>query len=289
MKHVDLHTHSKSSDGMLTPRELVFEAKRIGLHAISLTDHDTVDGLDEALTASEECGIHFIPGVELSVDHEKGSLHLLGYGINHKDPILVSTLRQLSDSRENRNIKIVAKLGQLGYPITYESVKKHSKEGTLGRGHIALALIEAGYVSSVEEAFGRLLTKDGPAYIDRYRLSIYDAIDMIHSVGGAAVWAHPGLHEERLPEMLEQLPDWVKGGLDGLETDYSQHSEKQCRELQRVAHRFGLICTGGSDFHGEIKPGINLGNGPGKSLISIDHFDQLNLRLEAIREEVVHN
>ncbi len=279
MKYVDLHTHSTASDGTLSPTELIRKAKSIGLHAVALTDHDTVGGLDEAISASEMYDIHFIPGVELSVDHEKGSLHLLGYGIDHKNPELLTTLRKLSDSRDDRNIKILARLDELGYPITFESVKKHSNNGTLGRGHIALALIEAGYVASIEEAFNKLLTKGGPAYVERFRLSIYDAITLIHKIKGAAVWAHPGLHEEKLPSMIEQLPKWVKHGLDGLETNYSQHTLELSRELKQVAHKHGLICTGGSDFHGAIKPAIQLGNGPEKTPISIEHFEQLDSRL----------
>lgn len=282
---IDLHTHTTASDGSLSPRDLITESARFGLSAVAVTDHDTTDGLDEALAAGGEVGIRVIPGVELSVDHQSGSIHLLAYGIDHHDPEFNRKLNSLRSSRDERNCRIVARLCELGYPITIEAVQSWSNEGTTGRGHIGQALVAAGYTSSVEEAFDKLLSKGGPAYIDRYRMKMGEAIRLVHEIGGIAVWAHPGLHEHRLDSLLKLLPSWVAWGLDGLESDYSQHTIELSGNLRRIAKEQGLIITGGSDFHGLLKPNIKLGSGPEGRPIGDELLDALDKQLASIRTQ----
>ncbi len=279
---IDLHTHSRASDGSLTPAELVRLAKSLNISTLSLTDHDTIDGVAEAVTAGEREGLDVIPGIELSVNHEIGSLHLLGYGIDINCLPFLQTVNHLKNSRTTRNVRILARLEELGYPVSAEAVTGLAGPGTVGRGHIAMAMVEAGYFSSAENAFKALLNRGAPAYIDRYRLSLGEAVDLIHRAGGAAVWAHPGLHGADLPVMLRLLPGWVERGLDGLESDYSQHPTAFRDEMRRVAAENGLIFTGGSDFHGALKPNIRLGQGPEGRDIALECLEGLKKRLQTL-------
>jgi len=280
---IDLHTHSDFSDGDLAPRDLVRTAARMGLVALSITDHDTLDGTDQALAAGEEFSIGVIPGVELSVDHEDGSLHLLAYEIDHRHPQLTGTVARLRSSREQRNGKIVDRLNELGYSIKLEEVERLSTHGTFGRAHIAQALVASGQVQSSGEAFAKLLRHGGPAYVERYRLPLWDAIGLIHQAGGAAVWAHPGSHGERTDTLLSRLPQWVEHGLDGIESDYNNHTLALRDRLRELALGHRLIYTGGSDFHGLIKPENRLGEGPEGEPIGDECIIALDARVAEIR------
>ncbi len=282
MTKIDLHTHSSASDGTLSPRSLVKLAAESGLTAIGLTDHDTVDGMDEALQAGREFGVEIIPGIEFSVNWEEGSMHLLGYYIDQYHISLTEALHTCKLSRENRNEKIIARLNELGYSIKLEDVLKLSPDGTCGRAHIANALIRSGYFKSVKEAFDKLLDYRAAAYIDRYRLQLEEAIQIIHDAGGVAVWAHPGNHY-KINRMLELLPTWVDFGLDGLESDYSDHSINLRDDLRKQALQHGLIYTGGSDFHGLNKPENSLGRGPEGSEIDVNCLRMLKERREVRR------
>lgn len=279
---IDLHTHTNASDGALAPRELICFAHKSGFKAIAITDHDTVDGLPEAVQTGFETGIQVIPGVELSVNHELGSLHLLAYGINYRNKTLLGVLESLKNSRTERNLKILSRLESLGYHVSLEDVERIAGNGTIGRGHIGLALIEAGYFLTIQETFDNLLTRGGPAYIDRFRLGMKDGVDIIHAAGGVSVWAHPGLHEEELEGMFSLLPGWVAAGLDGIESDYSQHSLQLRDRLRVYAREFGIIYTGGSDFHGAVKPGISLGDGPEGERIDPACLNALNARMSSL-------
>ncbi|MCF7810576.1 PHP domain-containing protein [bacterium] len=262
MNFVDFHTHSTASDGELSPTELVETAARKGLTAIAISDHDTMQGIEEALAAGEANGIKVIPAVEISVNDDYDSLHMLGYFVDQNDEELNVMLYRVQNSRDDRNLKILSKLNELGYPLDAENVLRDSEDGTSGRVHIANALVNAGLVNTFQEAFDKLLTKGGPAYVDRYRPSVKEAIEVIHHAGGLAVWAHPGLHEEKLEALLSRLPVWIEFGLDGLESDYCIHSLKERDRLRALALENNLIYTGGSDFHGSIKPQNALGCGP---------------------------
>lgn len=283
---IDLHTHSTASDGSLTPEELVEKAFDLGISFISITDHDSISGLDSAIEASKEFGIEFITGVELSVNHENGSLHLLGFGFDHRNPDLVSTICKLLNSRCDRNEKMIVRLQDLGYFIERGDVEKLSDGGSVTRGHIAHALIKTGYFSDIKEVFRELLDRGAPAYINRYRLGLEEAISLIHSAGGVAVWAHPGLHVDNLPELLSRLPQWVEYGLDGIEADYSQHSILLRDKLRSLALENGMIYTGGSDFHGRLKPDIQLAQGPENVEINVDCSVMLKDRVDEVRSGV---
>jgi len=283
LSRIDLHTHSSISDGLLTPRKLVELAAEEGLSTIALADHDTVDGIDEALSAGEEFGVEVIPAIEISVNHEDGSMHLLGYYIDHLNADLLEMLQKLKESREERNVKIIARLNELGYGIELNDVLALSTDGTCGRAHIAGALVARGYFPDVKSAFDALLNSRGPAYIDRYRLELNDAIDFIHHAGGAAVWAHPGNHADKMERMLDRLALWKGYGLDGIESDYCDHTIELRDRLRSLAREYGLIYTGGSDFHGSIKPQNTLGSGPEGSEIDTACLTQLRERVKYLR------
>ena len=284
MTGIDLHTHSSISDGALSPRLLVKQASEIGLSAIAIADHDTVDGIDEALKAGIEFGIEVISAVELSVDHETGSMHLLGYFIDFHDPELLSILNRLKSAREVRNLKIISYLNELGYSITVEEVLELSPDGTYGRAHIGQALMRSGEFRDMDEIFDKLLGPRAAAYYNRFRLPLREAIRIIHSTGGLAVWAHPGLHENKLENMLARLKSWHEGGLDGIESDYFNHSLELRDRLRNLAVEYGMIYTGGSDFHGSIKPQNKLGCGPGGLPVGPECLAQLKDRRKAVHQ-----
>lgn len=282
MSRIDLHTHTTASDGSLTPTELVAAAEKAGIRVLTVTDHDTFDGLDEAISAGAQHGVRVITGVEFSVDHESGSLHLLGYGFNHKDEELNRIILELVESRKQRNARMIDRMREFGFRISYEDIAAQSQRGTLGRAHIAQWLIATGQVESFELAFERFLGKGRAAYVDRKRLSLRDACRLIHDAGGAAVWAHPGLHWANLDGLLEKLPQWRQEGLDGLESDYSAHSVELRDRIRRLAQEHGMIFTGGSDFHGAIRPGLSLGEGPEGGEIADECWNNLEKRLAEI-------
>ncbi len=274
---IDLHTHTNASDGSLTPQELVRNAAESGITAIAIADHDTLAAIGEALAAGDEYNVHIIPAVEMSVDHEDGNLHMLGLGINHNKQSFIETLAKIANSRVERNLKIIEKLKQLNFPVEPEDVMKLSYHGTWGRAHIAQALVNIGYMHDTEEAFRKLLKKDGPAYVNRYRLFLREAVDLVHNAGGVAIWAHPGLHEN-LDELLERLPAWKEYGLDGVESDYRDHSLELRDRLRILAKEYDMIYTGGSDFHGEIKPENRLGDGAGGQPVDARCLEMLDER-----------
>ena len=260
MDYVDLHVHSAASDGSLSPRELVAEAKAQGLRAIALTDHDTIEGLVEALAAGVEMGLEVIPGVEISADHDPGSMHILGYFIDHRHPRLDEQLRKLKQARAERNPQIIAKLQQLGLAITMAEVQKVSGGGQVGRPHIAQVLVQKGYVANFQEAFEKYIGNHGPAYVNKFRFAPQDAIAMITAAGGVASLAHPFTLEYsslgHLKMILQQLREW---GLTAIEVYYPEHPPERQAQYKKLAQELGLLTTGGSDYHGVIKPEVKIG------------------------------
>jgi predicted metal-dependent phosphoesterase TrpH len=265
---VDLHTHTTASDGSLSPAALVQKAREIGLAALAVTDHDTIDGLSEAADAALALGMDFLPGVELSVEDKDGRFHLLGYGFDPKFPELAETLAALRRSRAARNMQMTEKMAALGLPVTMDDVReaahKHSGDGeeseVIARPHFAQALINKGIVSSVQEAFDKYLASGKPLYQAKEVLTPTDAIALLHRAGGVAVMAHPGLvplSESLLAERVAALHD--EAGMDGLEALYSQHSPADTERFLDLARRHHLLITGGSDFHGTPKPHVPLG------------------------------
>jgi 3',5'-nucleoside bisphosphate phosphatase len=260
MKTADLHMHTNHSDGTLSPVELARLAKEQGLDAVALTDHDTVTGLAELVAEVNQLGIEAIPGVELSAKFSPGTLHILGYGFDPEGPIQ-QKLEQFQKARAERNPQILAKLAQLGMPLTLDEVKALSgAKNQIGRPHIAKALEAKGY-ATYEEAFDKYLTKGGPAYISKAGWSAQECIDLIHESGGVAVIAHPIQMKLQGPAFREKIKELKDMGMDGLEVVHPDHSPEDQKMFAAIADEMGLLPTGGSDFHGAHKPSVQLGQG----------------------------
>lgn len=263
MSQIDLHTHSTASDGTYTPFELVRLAKNINLKAIALTDHDTTGGLNEALSASRELSVEVIPGCELSVEYE-GLLHILGLWIRPEAPALNQSLQELRNKRNMRNEIIVKKLQQNGIDITYQEIRELAGDAAIGRPHICRVLINKGVISSVREAFEKFLGPDGKAYVPKEKFNPEKAISILKNEQATVIMAHPfslDLEKEELRKLMIRLKDL---GLDGVEIYYPEHTPKQISLYSSLCAELDLLPSGGSDFHGSVKPHIKLGKGRGK-------------------------
>lgn len=278
---IDLHIHTTASDGTLSPAEVLREAGKQGLAAIAITDHDTTAGVRAALEVGIPPSLGFLPGVEISAGPPsscpmKGSFHLLGYGIRLDHEPLNRRLEALQDSRKNRNPRILAKLRELGINLELDAAAAEDDGGQMGRPHIAGLLKEQGHVKSIDEAFERYIGNHGPAYVDKYRVPVAEAIELVRTAGGVAVAAHPGvLPLEPGPVFEAMMAELREMGLGGLEVFYPEHSPEQTDYFMGVARRFGLVMTGGTDFHGDIKPGVAMGRGRGNFRVPSAAFDDL--------------
>jgi predicted metal-dependent phosphoesterase TrpH len=242
---VDLHLHSTASDGIYSPAEVVQIALTNQMDVIALTDHDTVSGIRPAQAAAATTGLQVLAGVELSSEDEHTDRHILGYLIDVDHTPLQALLSELRDSRANRAARMVQKLADLGIPISMERVLALADDGAVGRPHVARALVEGGYVSSIQEAFDKYLANGGPAYVPHYRLEPQRAISVIHQAGGVAVLAHPG-HYDDYRVVIGSL---VPLGLDGIEVYYPDHTPAVVEDLTVLARQYKLVMTVGSDFH----------------------------------------
>lgn len=249
----DFHGHSTISDGRLTPTQLIDLAYRNGVRIYSLTDHDIVDGLQEAFDAAAKyADFTLVPGIEMSTDVPGNEVHILGHFIDWENEAFRNRLKTLQDSRLGRAHKMVEKLGTLGKPVQWERVQSFA-EGAVGRPHIALALVEAGHVSSVNEAFELYLSRNGPAYVEREHLEPEEVVELIGGVGGLATLAHP--RELYAAGGLEALLERLKGaGLTGMEVYYQDYFPEEVEMFRVLAGKFGLITMGGSDYHGMGSP-----------------------------------
>lgn len=253
----DFHTHSTASDGTLAPAELVLESVRRGFSHIALTDHDTVGGLAEALDAAARHELTVIPGVELSARVDYGELHILGYGIDHHNEQLLAQLGHLRDQRLSRASRMVERLEDAGIRIDPDTLPAVTEGHSIGRPHLARALVASGYATDVPDAFDRYLVWGRPGYISSARLEPEEAVALIRTAGGIAVMAHPF----SLPGFEEHLPGLISAGLVGLECYYGEYSPEQREQLAGVAERFQLLPTGGSDYHGpNFREGRDLGS-----------------------------
>jgi predicted metal-dependent phosphoesterase TrpH len=262
--YVDLHIHSTASDGSLTPAEIIQVAKEIGLKAIAITDHDTVDGSAEALSYPQSSSLEILPGLEISVDFPSGSIHILGYMMRLDDLSLTQALKRVQEGRRNRNLKIVEKLQALDVDIRYEEIREVSGGGQVGRPHIAQVLVQKKAARSVDEAFRKYLKRSGPAYVPRYRLSPAEAIRIISGAGGIPVLAHPFTVNAKSESEFESFVlDLKQAGLKGLEVYYPEQGYERTARYEKLARRHGLLMTGGTDFHGAAKPGFQMGSGKG--------------------------
>jgi predicted metal-dependent phosphoesterase TrpH len=248
MSFCDLHLHTRYSDGIHEPAEVVRMCKEAGLIAGAITDHDTVEGVGEAEDAGRRLGIEIVPGVELSAEEGNLEVHLLGYFVDCSDSGLKRKLVLFQEERKRRAERILEKLRDAGVHIEIESVLRAAEHGTVGRPHIAEALMNHGYVGSVREAFERFIGKEGPYYVPKYKMTPKEAIRLISEHGGVPVYAHPGVNGALRNETLEDL---IRAGLAGIEVWHPEHSQEQTKEFIELADRYGLVKTGGTDFHGE--------------------------------------
>ncbi len=275
MKICDLHTHSCYSDGTFTPRELIEKAKEVGLSAIALTDHNNMGGVKEFLSLAEEFGIVGVAGVEFSTDYKDKELHVLGLFISaeHFDKV-ESVCEEVRKNKEKSNRKMIENLNKLGYELDYDEIKGYCK-GTMNRAHIGEALYKKGYIKDVKSVFETLLSKSGQVYVPAKRIDVFKAITFIKSIGAVAVLAHPflDLTETELREFLDVA---VPLGLDGMETVYSEFTDKQTVVLKEIARQYAIKESGGSDFHGYRKKDISLAVGKGNLQIPYEFY--LNLR-----------
>lgn len=259
---IDLHAHTTASDGSLSPTELVTKARGLGLAALAVTDHDTVAGLAEAREAAQVVGLELIPGVELSVEDDKGRFHLLGYGFDTDNSELAETLVALRVARAERNTLMAEKMKELCLPVTMDDVRAEAGEDSevIARPHFAQALIKKGIVGSVQEAFDRYLATGKPLYLPKQGLTAHEAIALLHRAGGVAVMAHPGLVPQSASALAARVETLTQeDGMDGIEAYYSKHSPADTERFLALAGRLGLLVTGGSDFHGMPKPHVPLG------------------------------
>jgi len=273
-KIIDLHTHTTASDGSMSPGELVRYAKSRGLAAVAVTDHDTVDGLEEALSEGEKAGIEVIPGVEISVDFEP-EMHMLGYFPCKTFAKIAGVLNELRKNREERNPRIVKKLNEMGFNLTMYEVKKEAKGKVVGRPHIARVMVEKGYVNSIEEAFEKYLADGRPAYFKKGKLTPEQGIQEILKAEGIPVLAHPKYLYMDMAGLDVLLKDLKAKGLKGIEAYYVDNTPEETEEFLRLADKHGLIVTGGSDFHGSYKSRIEIGVGYGNLKVPYELLDNL--------------
>lgn len=281
MHQVDLHTHTTKSDGTFTPTELVDYAIQKGLTAVAITDHDTTEGLDEALSYAASLSnqnkpsVEVIPGIEFSTEYEGKDVHIVGLYISYDAPAFQAQLDAFVESRINRNIKMCAKLQEADIDITYEKLQAENPDAVITRAHYAAYLLAHGYVKSRQEAFDRYLGDHTKYFIPREKVTPAQAVQLILEAGGIPVLAHPPLYhmgKERLEKLIASLKD---AGLMGIEAIYSTYTNQEERDMRRLADKYGLLLSGGSDFHGANKPGLDLAVGYGRLFVPEKILDRI--------------
>ncbi|PKO21537.1 MAG: hypothetical protein CVU38_14190 [Chloroflexi bacterium HGW-Chloroflexi-1] len=258
MNEVDLHTHTTASDGSLTPTELVARAAKLALKVLAITDHDSTEGVAEALAAGQTYGVEVIPGVEINTDVPGAEVHMLGYFVDHTDPAFRAELARLRDGRVGRARRMAEVLTEMGAPVDFQRILEIAGEGAVGRPHVAQALVEAGHVPSREVAFARYIGRNSPAYVNRMKYTPAEAVTAIRGAGGAPVLAHPVTYDrygkiETPLDLGEELPRLIDAGLIGIEVYYRGYDAVTIEYLMNVARQYRLLVTGGSDFH-SIRP-----------------------------------
>jgi 3',5'-nucleoside bisphosphate phosphatase len=260
MTRIDLHTHSTHSDGTLAPAEVIRLGAERDLDVVALTDHDTTDGLPEALATGLEVGVEVVPGVEFSAEYLGTSVHILCYWMDADDPALQLELRRLREDRYRRGELMVEKLGSLGLPIAFERVREIAGDATIVRPHIAQAMVEAGIVQTEKEAFERYIGDGGPAHVAKHALDPLDAVGLIEGAGGVCVLAHPGMWGDQSSVPDELIDRIAVAGMRGLEVDHPDQTPEARERYRELADRLGLIATGGSDCHGSRYDPVRMGS-----------------------------
>lgn len=283
MERVDLHVHSTKSDGSYTPTQLVEYAIEKGLSAFALTDHDTTEGLAEAFEAARGKKIEVVPGIEFSTEYQGRDIHILGFYIDYEGEEFKKYLLDFQESRTIRNEKLCQKLREHGVDITYEELQAHFPEAVLTRAHYARFLLEKGCVSSVKEAFDKYIGDHAPCFLPREKVTPVQAVELILRAKGVPVLAHPvlyGMSEEGLDTLVSTLKE---AGLVGIEAVYSTYNTAQERKMKALAEKYELLISGGSDFHGAAKPGLDLADGYGKLFVPYELLEKIKQYREAVQ------
>jgi 3',5'-nucleoside bisphosphate phosphatase len=259
MPRIDLHTHSNRSDGTFEPDEVVRLAAERALDVVALTDHDTTDGLAEALATGSVVGVEVVPGVEFSAEFEGNSVHVLCYWMDPRDAALQLELRRLREDRFRRGEQMVGKLQELGLPVAFQRVRAIAGDATIVRPHIAQAMVEAGVVATEKEAFERYIGDGGPAHVAKHALDPVNAVALIDGAGGVCALAHPGMWGDQSSVPVELIERMAAAGMRGLEVDHPDHTPEMRERYRTLAGELGLIATGGSDCHGTRYDPVRLG------------------------------
>jgi predicted metal-dependent phosphoesterase TrpH len=271
VRRIDLHAHSNRSDGTFTPAQLVQLAAERGLDVVALTDHDTTDGLGEAVHAGDRAGVEVVPGVEFSAEHEGTSVHVLCYWMDPADTDLQAELGRLRDERFRRGEAMVERLDALGVPVSFDRVREIAGGASIVRPHVAQAMVEAGHVATEQEAFDRYLADGKPAHVPKHALDPVDAVALIRGAGGVCVLAHPGMWGDQTEVPGSLIERMASAGMAGLEVDHTDHTPEQRARYRDLADGLGLVPTGGSDCHGTRYEPVRLGT----CLCEVSAFDRL--------------
>lgn len=253
MALIDLHIHTTASDGLLTPKEVIYWAHKKNLRAIAITDHDTINGIEEALIVGQQYNVEVVPGIEINTNLNALEIHILGYYINYTDSGLQDWLYEIRNARYHRARKMISKLNKLGIMITMDEVVNIADKATIGRPHIARVLVNHHYVKDKKEAFEKYIGKNKPAFVERYKITPVEAIRTILDNGGIPVLAHPGLINSN--STITLIKELVDVGLQGIETIHTKHSKNAQRHFYNIAKQYHLLVTGGSDCHGDLYAG----------------------------------
>lgn len=269
-KPIDLHTHSAESDGTLTPQELMKHAQEVGLSAIALTDHDSIQGIAKARPVAESLGLELVPGIELSTDYNGKEVHILGYYIDEKNPEFLARLKDFVDGRDKRNEKMTELLRQEGFNLTLEGIYEEYPDSVITRAHFSRYLVEHGFVKDRETVFAKYLGDNCRCYVPREKITPFEAVKLIQMGGGLAFFAHPVLCHMNHDRLRSFIGDMKNAGLAGMEAIYSMNTPGDEANMKKLANEFDLLISGGSDFHGSNKPYIRLGSGKGNLYIPYD-------------------
>lgn len=269
---IDLHLHTTYSDGSYTPSQTVDMAVKKGLNGIAITDHDSIEGIDEAINRGKLYNdFYVIPGIEFSCTFLEEEVHLLGYFFNYKSPKITNLTTNLRKARVERGIKIIEKLNELDVKIDIEDVLKYTDKNYIGRPHIGKALVDNKYVSTIDEAFSKYLEKGKPGYVKRYKLKIDEVIKLIHDEKGLVSLAHPGLIDNK-----EIINYCIEAGIDGIEVIHPKHTDEDISRFSSLADKYNLIKTGGSDWHGDMKAEDS---SIGKYYVNLNNIPEMKGRL----------
>lgn len=274
-RYIDLHVHSNCSDGTMSPAEVVERAAQKGLAAIALTDHDTIKGVAEASLAAKTYNIELISGIEFSTNYQNKDIHILGLNVNLENDYFVSSLQQFLDSRDTRNQKMIDLLAAQGIDISWDSMKEAFPDSVWTRANFARYLFDRHYIKSMQDAFSRYIGEGCPCYVPREKVTPYQAIQLIHEGDGIAILAHPLLYHFQESELDALVHSLTRAGLDGIEAIYSKNRWLDESNMKRLARKYNLKISGGSDFHGDNKPDIDIGTGRGNLKIPYHVWEDL--------------